>query len=53
MFLDILMWDLISMHGLEDLRLVLTLSFNYFVCYVEIIDLFLINYLYTTQIRVG
>jgi hypothetical protein len=41
------------MHGLEDLRLVLTLNFNYFVCYVEIIDLFLINYLYTIQIRVG
>jgi hypothetical protein len=40
------------MHGLEDLRLVLTSNLNYFLCYIEFIDLFLINYLYTEQIRV-
>jgi hypothetical protein len=28
-------------------------KFYYFLCYIEIIDLFLINYLYTEQIRVG
>jgi len=53
MFLDILIGDLILIQGLEDLRLVLTSNFNYFVCYIEIINLFLINYLHTAQIRVG
>jgi hypothetical protein len=41
------------MHGLKDLRLVLISNFNYFLCYIEIIDLFLINYLYIKQIWLG
>jgi hypothetical protein len=41
------------MHGFEDLRLLLTLNFIYFLCYIGIIDLFLINDLYTEHIRVG
>jgi len=51
-FPDILIRDRISMHGLEDLRLVLTSNLNYFLHYIEFIDLFLINYLYTKQIWV-
>jgi len=36
------------MHGLQDLRLVLTYNFYYFLCYflyfIKIIDLFFINF---------